>query len=319
MNAFEKLEVHQNEEFKEHLKNIETLEADIFNKEKILAFGAKYDIMPEDVKEEVLKALEEIKNDEGYKKIAMALLYCLKNGVDHNAFKPDFEEGIKAQFVIFFPIWYMVEEFAEDMVKRGVPQEIIIKSLAPVCGCLKKNKELTGSMGTSAYFFWIHKHALGELFNIGAFQYEPVNRNGKNLINIHIPAGTKLNVQDNLKSFKEAMDFYDKYYPEFKMEGLMCESWLLSNEVEEVMGGPTNITRFGNMFKKYSIGDERGDAVFRFVYNFAAPYPPIEDLPENTTLQRKLKAYMLSGKRVYNMGGTISREELLTKLKEFEA
>ena len=39
MNAYEKLEVHQNEEFKEHLKNIETLEADIFNKEKILAFA----------------------------------------------------------------------------------------------------------------------------------------------------------------------------------------------------------------------------------------------------------------------------------------
>ena len=103
---------------------------------------------------EILKALEEIKNDEGYKKIALALLYCLKNGVDHNAFKPDFTEGIKAQFVIFFPIWYMVEEFAEDMVKRGVPEEIIVKSLAPVCGCLKINKQLTGDYGTSAYFFW---------------------------------------------------------------------------------------------------------------------------------------------------------------------
>ena len=174
-------------------------------------------------------------------------------------------------------------------------------------------------MGTSAYFFWIHKHALGELFNIGAFQYEPVKRDGKNLINIHIPRGTKLNVQENLTSFKEAMDFYDKYYPEYKMEGLMCESWLLSNEIEEVMGGPTNISRFGNMFKKYNMGDEKGESVFRFVYDFAAPYPPIETLPENTTLQRKLKAYMLSGKRVYNMGGTISREELLAKLKEFEA
>ena len=73
------------------------------------------------------------------------------------------------------------------------------------------------------------------------------------------------------------------------------------------------------MFKKYDIGDERGESVFRFVYDFAAPYPPVETLPENTTLQRRLKAYMLSGKRVYNQGGTISREELTNKLKEFEA
>ena len=103
------------------------------------------------------------------------------------------------------------------------------------------------------------------------------------------------------------------------MANKVYENFYLSNEVEEVMGGPTNITRFGNMFTKYSIGDKIGESVFRFVYNFAAPYPPVEELPENTTLQRKLKAYMLSGKRVYNMGGTISREELLTKLKEFEA
>ena len=49
MNAYEKLEVHQNPEFKEHLKNIEALEVDLFNKEKILGFAKKYDIMPEDV------------------------------------------------------------------------------------------------------------------------------------------------------------------------------------------------------------------------------------------------------------------------------
>ena len=319
MNAYEKLDVHQNEEFKEHIKNIESVNADIFNKEKILAFGEKYGIMPEDVKEKVLEALEEIKNDEGYRKIALALFYCLKNDVDHNAFKPDFTDGIKAQFVIFFPIWYMVEEFAEDMVKRGIPKDTIVKTLAPVCGCLQINQKLTGEMGTSAYFFWIYKHAKQQLFNVGAFQYEPVKKDGKDLINIHIPAGTKLNVKDNLTSFKEAIDFFDSYYPEYKMEGLICASWLLSDQIEEVMGEPTNISRFGNMFDKYSIGDESGDAVFRFVYNFAPPYPPVETLPENTSLQKKLKAYMLKGKRVYAMGGSISREKLINKLKEFEA
>ena len=99
----------------------------------------------------------------------------------------------------------------------------------------------------------------------------------------------------------------------------MCESWLLSNEIEEVMGSATNISRFGDMFEKYSIGDEKGDAVFRFVYNFASPYPPVEEVPENTSLQRKLKAYMLTGKRVYAMGGTISRETIDERIKSFEA
>ncbi len=319
MNAYEKLEIHNNPEFAEHLKNIDSVNPDLFNKGKILAFANKYNNMPCDVKEAILEALEEIKADEGYIKIANAIFYCLKNNIDPAHFKPDFNEGIKAQFVMFFPVWYMLEEFAADMERRGIDSDIIIKSVAPVCGCIKRNKELAGEMGTSAYFFWIYKYAKGELFRINEFEYETSELEGKNMVNIHIPAGTKLNVYENLKSFKGAIDFFDKYYPEFKPEGMMCESWLLSNEIEEVMGGATNISRFGDMFDKYSIGDEKGDAVFRFVYNFGAPYPPIEDVPENTTLQRKLKAYMLSGKRVYAMGGTISKEKLLARLKEFEA
>ncbi len=315
MNAYKKLDVHNNPEFTEHLKNIEALNVDLFDKEKILAFGKNYNCMSEDVKEIVLKALEEIKNDEGYMMIAKAIFYCLKNNIEPNAFKPDFTEGIKAQFVMFFPVWYMLEEFALDMEKRAISREIIENSVAPVCGCIKRNEDLAGEMGTSAFFFWIHKYAKGELFRINDFEYETSKRDGKDIVNIHIPAGTKLNVYENLKSFKGAIDFFDRYYPEYKMTGVMCESWLLSDKIEEVMGGPTNISRFGDMFDRYDIGDTKGDAVLRFVYNFAAPYPPIEDVPEDTTLQRKLKAYMLSGKRVYALGGTISREEIDKRIK----
>ena len=35
MNAYEKLEVHNKTEFAEHLKNIECVNVDLFNKEKI--------------------------------------------------------------------------------------------------------------------------------------------------------------------------------------------------------------------------------------------------------------------------------------------
>lgn len=318
MTAYEKLEIHNNPMFGEHLKNIDSVNADLFEKEKILRFADKYNSMPDEVREKVLEALEEIKNDAGYVKIAKAIFYCLKNDIDPSHFKPDFNEGIKAQFVMFFPVWYMLEEFADDMEKRGINKEIIIKSLAPVCGCIKRNEGLAGEMGTSAFFSWIYKYGKGELFRINDFEYETSKHEGKDIINIHIPAKTKLDVCENLKSFKGALEFFDKFYPEFKMIGLKCESWLLSRQIEEVMEGPTNISRFGDMFDHYDIGDEWGDAVFRFVYNFAAPYPPVEDVPENTTLQKKLKAYMLLGKRVYAMGGTISRQKLEEKLKEFE-
>ncbi len=319
MNAYQALKVHNKPEFSEHLKNIENVDADLFNKEKILSFAKKYDSMPKKVEEKVLEALDEIKKDEGYTKIAKAIYYCLKNDIDPDFFKPDFKEGIKAQFAMFFPVWYILEDFAGDMEKRGIDKLIIKNSVAPVCNCIKRNESLAGEMGTSAYYFWIYKYAKGELFRINDFEYETSKKDGKDIINIHIPAGTKLNIYENLKSFMSAIEFFDKFFPEYKMTGVMCESWLLSKEIEEVMGGATNISRFGDMFDRYDIGDKTGDAVFRFVYNFTAPYPPIETLPEDTTLQRKLKEYMLAGKRVHAMGGTILREEIERRIKEFEA
>ena len=41
MNAYQKLEVHNDPEFKEHLINIESVDVDLFNKEKILSFAKK--------------------------------------------------------------------------------------------------------------------------------------------------------------------------------------------------------------------------------------------------------------------------------------
>ena len=290
----------------------------IFDKEKIIAFGQKYDIFPDDVKEEVLKALEEIKKDEFYSSLCEKLLDYMKKGAPIGSLAPDFKEGRKAEFALFFPVWYMAEESVKDLEKRGVSLDIIHKSFKSICGCIAANKNLKGRMGTSAYFSWLPLHARGELFRIGDFQYEKKVDNGKLTIEIHIPSGTKLDVRQNLLSFKEALDFFEKYYPELEFSQFLCKSWLLSKEIEEVMGKKTNISRFGDMFERFSINDTTGDSVYRFVYKMVPPYPPVDELPEDTTLQKKLKEYIKSGKMMYAYGGLISKERLYDMLKNEE-
>lgn len=318
MNVYEALEVQKDSEYAQHLKKSQEFAGDLFDREKILAFGEEYGILPEDVKEQVLIALNEIKADEGYIALCKAILYFMENNLPVTLLAPPFEEGIKAEFAMFFPVWYMAERFVRDAERRGVPKEILTKSFSGICGCIRKNKEFKGCMGSSAFFFWLPYHAKGKLFTINDFQYETAEHNGKNAVGVHIPSGTKLDVVSNLRSFKEALDFFDRFYPELNMSGMVCESWLLSPQVEEVMGKKTNISRFGDMFDRFDIGDTKGMAVFRFVYGFSEPYPSVDELPENTTLQRKMKEYMKAGKRVCAYGGFISREDVERKLKEAE-
>lgn len=289
-------------------------DCDFLNKEKILAFGQKYDIFPDNVRKEVFEALEEIKKDEHYISLCRNLLYSMKNDIPLDSLVPDFEDGLKGEYAMFFPVWNMAEESAKDMEKRGISPDIISKSFKGICSCVANNKNLKGRMGTSAYFYWLPLHAHGNLFKIGDFQYEKTEHNGKHAIGIHIPSGTKLNVRQNLLSFKEILDFFKTHYPELEISGFCCKSWLLSKEIEEVMGKKTNISRFGDMFERFSINDTTGDSVYRFVYKMTPPYPPIDELPEDTTLQKRLKEYIKSGKMMYAYGGFISKERLFDML-----
>lgn len=292
------------------------LDCACLDNDRILAFGKKYGILSDVVEKEVIKALEEIKKDKDYISLCSKLLYHIKNNIPLTSLEPNYEDGLKAQYAIFFPVWYMAENSAEDMKKRGISHSIISKSFKGICDSVVDNKILCGRMGTSEYFFWLRHYALGDLFMINDFQYEIKKHDGKATIAIHIPEGTKLDVSQNLLSFKEALDFFETYYPELEISGFSCESWLLSKEIEEVMGRKTNISRFGDMFERYDINDIDGDSAYRFVYKTTPPYPSIDELPENTTLQKRLKEYMRSGKKLYAYGGFISKAKLFDMLSK---
>lgn len=299
-----------------YYSNSDSIDCNCLDKDRILAFGKKYDILTDVVEKEVIKALEEIKTDRDYILLCNKLLYHMKNNMPLTSLIPNFKDGLKAEYAIFFPVWYMAENAAEDMKKRGISHSIITKSFKGICDSIINNKILEGHMGTSAYFFWLRHYALGELFLINDFQYEIKNHDGKVSIAIHIPEGTKLDVYQNLLSFKEALDFFETYYPELEISGFLCESWLLNKEIEKIMGRKTNISRFGDMFERYDINDTEGDSVYRFVYKITPPYPSVDELPENTSLQKRLKEYMKNGKKLYAYGGFISKAKLLDMLSK---
>jgi len=290
---------------------------DIFNKEKILAFSKEYDLLSEENISLVLKAADEIQNDEERKTLCYKLLELMRKGISTDKLAPPDDGSLKSEFALFFPVWRMAEEFAEDAGKRGVSHEIIHKSLRGIDSCLTGNKELKGRPGTSAYFFWLPLHGQGKLFRIGDFQYELTSHEGKNAIGVHIPKGTKLNVHQNLNSFKEALDFFEQYYSEYKMSGFVCESWLLNPHIEEIMGKKTNISLFGDMFDRFDIGDTVGKSIYRFVYKLPAPCP-VDELTEETSLQRNIKNYLKAGNKVLSYGGFISKAKLNQMLKDLE-
>lgn len=80
----------------------------------------------------------------------------------------------------------------------------------------------------------------------------------------------------------------------YKYEGFHCESWLLSPKLHNLLSKQSNILRFQDLFFVYNEIPARQaeERVFGKVTD------RIEEYPEDTSLQRALKAYLQKGNKV---------------------
>ena len=180
---------------------------------------------------------------------------------------------------------------------------------------ISTSEKRLGIPGTSFYHGWLSRYAMGKLFRIGQFQFEVCNYDGNDLISVHIPRGTVLDVRENLINFREALDFFKKYYSEYDFKAFWCSSWLINPHLEKIMGRATNITRFGDMFIRYKETQEEG--VYSNVYGMSKP-DNLDELPGETSLQRNIKNHLKDGNSFKDYRGYTDIERFYRLLSQVQ-
>ncbi len=74
-------------------------------------------------------------------------------------------------------------------------------------------------------------------------EYENFLRGDYHTIDIHIPSNIKYTKEVMFDSYKKALDFYSKYYPEHKIKAIVSYSWLYSPELIEIFDENSNIIK----------------------------------------------------------------------------
>lgn len=152
---------------------------------------------------------------------------------------------------------------------------------------------------------WLLRHIKLRLFKLGRLQFEIDQE--KKILHIHIPATGPLKLDQCLESLEKADKFFNRSYTL-----LDCDSWLLSPALKELLPEESNIIKFQRLFTITSTDANNRQAeerVFGYVSSNAAKYP------KETTLQKKLKAYLLSGRNAGTGYGTIERMSISSGLK----
>ncbi len=152
---------------------------------------------------------------------------------------------------------------------------------------------------------WLRRHVQFEIFRLGRLQFEFYKckdrslyypklpfKYGEKLLFVHIPEDKRLDSEACLKSFEEAEEFFEKFFPEYKYSYFFCLSWLLYEGNRDFMESNSNIVKFMSLFNHcYSV---KIDVLpIERIYGKRKLFK--KSYSENTSLQRSAKEYMLKG------------------------
>lgn len=179
----------------------------------------------------------------------------------------------------------------EEYSRLGISEEIYVDTMAAFSRFVREHMESYGCYGFDRGS-WTPRQVSSRLFRIGQLEYELTTLDGEPIVSLHIPTDVDLRPEVLRPSVKEGLAEFYRLFPEYEGKRVYCHSWLMSPMLKDYLPEGSNILRFQEMFDMLPDATP-GKGVLLWV--FKNPKLPLEELPENTSLQRKLKAFFLSG------------------------
>lgn len=156
-------------------------------------------------------------------------------------------------------------------------------------------------------FGWLKNHVSFSLFKLGRLQYQlaynhyeltmkrsglDINE-GEGVVFVHIPSGSRLNIDDCIGSLKLSKLFIEKTFPDYDYRYYFCESWLLYEGNKEFMKSDSNIMLFSELFEhKYSYHTNK--QAIEYIFGKRKAFKSLYE--QNTSLQVSAKRHLLAGK-----------------------
>lgn len=191
----------------------------------------------------------------------------------------------------------------DEYLRLGISEQIFIDTMACFSRFVGEHMVSFGCYGFDRSF-WTVRQISGKLFRIGELEYELLVEEGRNLVSLHIPSDARLQLPLLRNSYLEAKSLIDRTFPDFANVPYVCGSWLLSPNLKDLLPSTSNILKFQQSFML--TGTFADQSFKEWVYKRTDI--PDADLPENTTLQRSLKAFLLDGGIFHSGEGTLIDE-----------
>lgn len=225
--------------------------------------------------------------------------------------------GRKAYLYLLAAVLLKAQDTLSLYRQRNIDEAIFYDTMKDILVWTQNLEKDKGCLGVEN-IHWLQNHLNCTLFKLGRLQFQHItfsfpayadkekkervnHKIGEKALFVHIPQGEKLIKEECIKSLDKAEQFFTDY--PFKV--FICASWLLYEGNKDFMKQDSNIMRFAELFNIIGSTDKTSQAEER-IFGKEEKDPSL--YPENTSLQRQCKAYLLSGKKTGTGFGIIERK-----------
>lgn len=175
--------------------------------------------------------------------------------------------------------------------RLGISQQIYVDTMAAFSRFVREHMDSYGRYGFDRGS-WTPRQVSCKLFRIGQLEYELTSLDGEDIVSLHIPTDVDLRPEVLRPSLQLGLEELYRLFPAYRSKRIWCHSWLLSPLLKDFLPEKSNILRFQELFCIQPEGTPGNDVL---LWVFKNPKLPREQLPEDTSLQRKLKRFLLEG------------------------
>ena len=174
--------------------------------------------------------------------------------------------------------------------QKGIDEKIYTDTMACFSRFVREYRQKHGQLGFDCPW-WAYRQLNMTIFRLGAleFEFEP----NSDRINIHIPSDADFSDPSVEDALAQCHTFTKRYFPEYSNAQIGCHSWLLSPVLTPLLKEGSHILAFQKRFTITKVFKEENQYIgFLFQTDEGTP---IDELKEETSLQRRVKSLMKKG------------------------
>ncbi len=149
--------------------------------------------------------------------------------------------------------------------------------------------------------------ALSEEISLPLDVWEPILKPGDPIVEIHIPAGSPMDFDACGDSFRLAVDFFPRYFPDRPFKAFCCGSWILNTQFQDMLPAGSNLVRFQKEFYLFPIRSDGRSGLGRI---FRRDIQDFSTAPRDTKLRRAVLDHLQAGGYLRAGGALLFAEDL---------